>query len=224
MTTWVRTYENGADWTEHLGGVDWNKARLPLPLHRCRPQTRGQLDGHYVERCRCGAYRDGPSGPWVRRNETRRDRRRKRREDRLLRVTATCRDCGRSYEAAEGTLWAANRQCDGCWADEFTRMGEAMSVRALRLRATGIALAICGSVLWSIAASVPGLRARSWEAESAVLAFLLSATAFAWALSAYASYMKNELTEIRDLACGNAGSSALRKLAREGPDGEAGKP
>jgi hypothetical protein len=33
---WVRTYENGTDYIESLGGVMWHKATLPLRWHRCR--------------------------------------------------------------------------------------------------------------------------------------------------------------------------------------------
>lgn len=67
---YVIDYEDGIDYIEHLNGEDWyvagkrwSKLRKRLP-HRHLAQTRGLLNGHYVERCPCGAY--GPS-PWLRR-------------------------------------------------------------------------------------------------------------------------------------------------------------
>lgn len=116
---WVRTYDNAPDYVESLGGVMWNDARLPLPWHRCRAQTRGFLSLDYVERCPCGAARMSPGGPWVSRNETRKSRARARREARLPRVQVTCRECGEQYEAAEGTPVAHDRLCNGCWAAAF---------------------------------------------------------------------------------------------------------
>jgi hypothetical protein len=73
---WVRTWENGSDWIECLDGITRGDGRLPGWFHRCSPQARGRMNGDYVERCNCGAIRDEPSGPWMRRNETRIMRRR----------------------------------------------------------------------------------------------------------------------------------------------------
>jgi len=71
--TWVRTYDNGTDYIESLGGVDWGDGTIPRRWHRCRAQTRGQVQGGYTERCNCGASRPSKRGLWVGRNETRRD-------------------------------------------------------------------------------------------------------------------------------------------------------
>jgi hypothetical protein len=77
MTEWIRSYENGIDYVESIGGVMWGEAPLPRWLHRCRPQTRGMMGADYVERCNCGAHGDGKT--WAGKNETRRGRRRARR-------------------------------------------------------------------------------------------------------------------------------------------------
>jgi hypothetical protein len=120
---WVRTFQNGPEYVESLGGVMWSNAPLPLPWHRCRPQTRAWLGLDYVERCPCGAARMSPDGPWLERNQTRKSRARRRREARLPRVQVTCRECGKAYEAGEGTRTAAQRLCSGCWAKEFVASG-----------------------------------------------------------------------------------------------------
>jgi hypothetical protein len=79
VLSWVRSYEAGGDYIESVDGIPWHDAPLPLRWHPCMPQTRGRMNGHYVERCPCGAIRDDPRGPWSERNRTRRDRRRARR-------------------------------------------------------------------------------------------------------------------------------------------------
>ena len=120
MTTqWTRAYENGTDYIESLNGVEWNKAPLPLPWHRCRTQTRGRLGFDYVERCACGATR--LSGHWIERNQTRKTRARKRKEDRLPRVQVACQECGSTYEAAKGSRMAAKKQCTDCWGAAFIK-------------------------------------------------------------------------------------------------------
>jgi hypothetical protein len=53
------------------------------------------------------------------RNQTRKGRANKRREDRLPRVKVTCRQCGKQYEAAQGSKRALARQCDDDWAAEL---------------------------------------------------------------------------------------------------------
>ena len=68
---WVRTYENGPDYIESAGGIDWCDAPLPRRFHRCRTQTRGWLRFSYVERCACGATRLRPGKFWIGRNERR---------------------------------------------------------------------------------------------------------------------------------------------------------
>jgi hypothetical protein len=117
---WVRTYESDTGYLESLGGVLWNDARLPYLRHRCSAQTRGWFGLNYTERCACGAVRFSHQGPWAERNQTRKARRRQRREDRLPRVRVTCRECGGSYEAADGTPRARARQCDTCWGAALT--------------------------------------------------------------------------------------------------------
>lgn len=54
--------------TEHRDGTPWYKAPIPRRLHRCRPQSWGQLSLMYVQRCACGAKRVPGSGSWVERN------------------------------------------------------------------------------------------------------------------------------------------------------------
>lgn len=120
---WVRTYEDGADWSESIGGVMWNDAPLPRWWHRCRAQTRAQLGMGYAERCACGAASLTPAGPWLGRNQTRKARARVRREARRPRVQVTCGECGNPYEAAARTPEAAQRLCNGCWAEVFTAGG-----------------------------------------------------------------------------------------------------
>lgn len=52
---------------ENLDGVWWHAAPKPRRWHRCKPQTRGRLDGRTIERCACGAVRiDGHQ--WFERN------------------------------------------------------------------------------------------------------------------------------------------------------------
>jgi ribosomal protein S27AE len=116
---WVRTYENGLEYIESLGGVAWNDSEPPWSLHRCRPQTRGWMNANSVERCRCGATRLDGNSPWLERNQTRQHRKRRRQEDRLPRVTVTCQDCGKPYEAAGGTPVAREEMCSNCWATRF---------------------------------------------------------------------------------------------------------
>jgi hypothetical protein len=118
---WIRTYENGADYIESIGGVSWNEGAPPYPWHRCEPQTRGWIGLGYVERCCCGAIRARPRGPWADRNRTRRDRKRKRREARMPREQVTCTECGQSYEAIASSAIARERLCGQCWADELVR-------------------------------------------------------------------------------------------------------
>jgi hypothetical protein len=75
--TWVRAYsKDESDYTEHVGGLSWHEAGPPAWLHRCQPQTRGRLEGTYVELCRCGAIRNRPHGMWRERNHVLRARRR----------------------------------------------------------------------------------------------------------------------------------------------------
>lgn len=120
MTDWVRTFERGTDFVESLNGVMWAEARLPFWWHHCQAQTRASFNSGYIERCACGASRLTPDGPWLERNQTRRRRRRARRDANLPRVQVICGDCGLSYEAAEGTPRAGQRLCDNCWADQLT--------------------------------------------------------------------------------------------------------
>ena len=69
----VRDYDFGAEYTEHLDGVDWVDAPLPSRRHSCWPQTRGVFDREMVERCACGATRfDGGAGVWIDQNSRRR--------------------------------------------------------------------------------------------------------------------------------------------------------
>ena len=70
-TEWVRTYQDGPEYLEHLGGVDWFDAPHPRRWHKCKPQTRGWMMDGYVERCTCGATRLFGDGPWMERNQRR---------------------------------------------------------------------------------------------------------------------------------------------------------
>src|ERR1022692_4277303 len=107
---------------ESLDGIDWGNGRVPRRWHRCRAQSRGHVQGDgMVERCNCGATRLGGDGPWIHRNETRTARKKQQREDALPRVTVTCRDCGKPYEAAAGTSIALAEQCTDCWGKQFMR-------------------------------------------------------------------------------------------------------
>lgn len=119
--TWVRTWEDGPDYLESIGGVAWGDGPNDPPpwWHRCSPQTRGRIDGDHVERCRCGAARHGMYGPWLYRNETRKARRKAQAEARLPRVQVVCRVCGQAYEAADGTVKAREKLCTDCWTDRF---------------------------------------------------------------------------------------------------------
>jgi hypothetical protein len=116
-TGWVRTFEDGADYIESLDGVCWADAPLPYPWHRCEPQTRGWLGLNCSERCACGATRLDGRGPWMEKNQTRRDRARRRRNERAPKETVTCGICDKPYEAVAGSLQARERVCTSCWAD-----------------------------------------------------------------------------------------------------------
>jgi hypothetical protein len=118
---WVRTYEKDLDYIESIGGVMWGDGPLPYPWHRCEPQTRGWMGLNYTERCNCGAIRLSTRGPWMERNSTRQDRKRRRREAKMPRVQVTCLDCGSTYEAIEGSRQAAGRMCTTCWGDKFVK-------------------------------------------------------------------------------------------------------
>jgi hypothetical protein len=124
VSTWVRTYESGADYMESIGGVLWADASLPPRWHRCEPQTRRWMSLSYTERCACGAIRDRARGPWLDRNQTRKSRAKERREARMPREQVTCLGCGEQYEAAQGTPAARQRECGQCWADRFVRTGQ----------------------------------------------------------------------------------------------------
>ena len=62
----------GADWQEHLDGVEWFMCDPPRRWHRCWPQTRfyDSRHGDVLEHCACGGYRysDRPSWAWAERN------------------------------------------------------------------------------------------------------------------------------------------------------------
>jgi hypothetical protein len=120
---WVLTYENGPDHIESLNGVVWHEAGLPSRWHSCRAQTRAWLGGDYAERCACGAIRLHAGDPWMRRNQTRRDEARARREGRLPQIQVICLDCGGWYEAARGTPRAVGQLCDTCWAEPIIDTG-----------------------------------------------------------------------------------------------------
>ena len=120
--TWIRTYENGADFIESIDGIDWADAPLPYPWHKCWPQTRGWFGLNYTERCACGATRlDGRHGHWMEKNQTRSARKTRRPEAKRPRVQVTCGWCGKSYEAADGTAKAREKLCNECWAKQLVR-------------------------------------------------------------------------------------------------------
>jgi hypothetical protein len=117
---WVRTYQDGYDFIESIGGVGWSDAGLPRRWHRCRPQTRGSVRHRYTERCACGGMRLAPNGPWLNHNETRRGRKRERRNATTRKVTVKCGSCGQPYEAPARSIMAKNKKCDRCWSKDLT--------------------------------------------------------------------------------------------------------
>jgi hypothetical protein len=116
---WIRSYDNGLDYLEHLDGVPWHEGEPPPRWHKCTAQTRGWFGLNYTERCRCGAIRERRDLPWLNKNDTRQRRQRDERIAQLPMVTVTCGSCGQPYEAHEGTHQAAERLCDKCWADQL---------------------------------------------------------------------------------------------------------
>lgn len=67
-TNWVRQTIPGLgplEYMEHVDGVDWFYAPVPPHKHSCTPQTRGFMNGTYVERCACGAIKLGQSKYWM---------------------------------------------------------------------------------------------------------------------------------------------------------------
>lgn len=59
---------DGRTLIEHLGGVSWSDAPIPLRFHKCKTQTRGWTN-YLTEtrRCACGAVSlDGSD--WIERN------------------------------------------------------------------------------------------------------------------------------------------------------------
>jgi hypothetical protein len=123
---WVRTYEHGPDYSESIDGIEWPDAPLPPRWHHCRAQTRGWFASYgYIERCPCGAARLSVHGPWMEKNQTRRQRAQKRRDDRAPRETVTCRICGQPYEAVAGSPIAGEQRCSSCWGDWLVRQGQA---------------------------------------------------------------------------------------------------
>jgi len=120
-TGWVRTFENGADYIESLGGIAWADVPLPYPWHHCKPQTRGWFGLSYTERCACGAARLDGRGPWMEKNQTRRSRARQRRDERAPKETVACGICDKPYEAVAGSRQARERLCTSCWGDLLIR-------------------------------------------------------------------------------------------------------
>lgn len=57
----------------HLDGVTWLDAPVPSRWHRCKAESRCSSDHGLVERCACGARRDGGRGQWVWRNSKSRE-------------------------------------------------------------------------------------------------------------------------------------------------------
>jgi hypothetical protein len=58
----------------HLDGVAWHDAPLPDRIHRCQAQTRAWTNWFTrVERCACGSLRCDKRGPWIDKNERRKD-------------------------------------------------------------------------------------------------------------------------------------------------------
>lgn len=48
--------------------VPWFDAPKPRWWHRCKPWTIGAGYSLIVQRCACGAIRQGARGPWIMRN------------------------------------------------------------------------------------------------------------------------------------------------------------
>lgn len=66
--TWVPVpvaFPSG-EWMEDLDGISWHEVPKPRRWHRCRAQTRGYVNGEYVERCACGGL--FVLGGWIERN------------------------------------------------------------------------------------------------------------------------------------------------------------
>ena len=68
MTRWTYTHLENGTYIADLDGVSWHKAPLPGRWHRCRPQTRGNAAGPFIDRCACGAYRFDGDRFWVHKN------------------------------------------------------------------------------------------------------------------------------------------------------------
>lgn len=67
MSNYKVEWSHLGDYVEHLDGVPWYDKPAPPRWHICRTQTRGLILGSYIERCICGAIRNGP-GRWSERN------------------------------------------------------------------------------------------------------------------------------------------------------------
>jgi hypothetical protein len=57
----------------HKNHTWWHQAPLPRRWHQCQPWSSGPVRGMVVQRCACGAIRDGDSGVWVERNSRRKE-------------------------------------------------------------------------------------------------------------------------------------------------------
>lgn len=59
-SAYIKQYERGIDFTEHLDGISWYDADPPPSQHNCWAQTRAIYNGGYIERCPCGAFGPAP--------------------------------------------------------------------------------------------------------------------------------------------------------------------
>jgi hypothetical protein len=76
---WVEVFRaDDGPLVECVDGVWWHEAPAPRRWHRCRAQTRALMTSAvdrrplYIERCACGAIREGARGLWWERNNRRR--------------------------------------------------------------------------------------------------------------------------------------------------------
>ena len=70
---YVRTFQQGMDYLDDLGGVSWHEAPIPHRWHRCWKQTHGWFGLTEAYRCACGAIRSHRG--WSERNSRRKAKR-----------------------------------------------------------------------------------------------------------------------------------------------------
>jgi hypothetical protein len=73
---WLPQVKHGAILRDYQdrNGVNWYHAPIPPVVHLCRPQSRGWIGFHCVERCACGSMRTTMFRRWSGYNSRRRYR------------------------------------------------------------------------------------------------------------------------------------------------------